>query len=401
MSIMAKKEMMISEKENVFSNLLLTFQNNAGKIRLPTYTLLGDKGCGKEALVDALCSSISTIEPSDSILSYRSVDLSDDMFQGATMNVWILHDYAYEKVFDTISESYGTEKIGFLIALDLSRGEDCLRSLKVWLERVHSIRSRIPSAQNTPTIVIGCKSDSIITTDALFVRKAKDLQGEMRAICILSKATLIYTSATKGTNVEKLRKIMVNQMCASDSFSISSSNEDKEIEDGIDNCIVTQGLDSVELIRISTGFTCEMNSQKMLLNEDASNTAIDSSGADTVTLAAAGNHIGIEDEDEWLAGLQTFIKQVSSTSTSNNTNNNSNNGSSTTILSSLPSLPTATVAVSISTPTILGSNCAGDLDTNMTSTKATISKRLTRKNATAVLEEKQDASDFFKSLLKK
>ncbi len=157
------------------------------------------------------------------------------------------------------------------MALDLSRPDDCLSSLVNWLSRIsiyikdyhkkldpeasfqmketlvkylHEVRKkkgenveRAPTEEEAeleeaepavpfpkeiydmihehfglPIIVVACKSDSIIPDDGPSIKRARDIQVQVRSICLDIGAALVFTSSAQETNCEKLKKYVFHRL---------------------------------------------------------------------------------------------------------------------------------------------------------------------------------------------
>lgn len=61
-----------------------------------------------------------------------------------------------------------------------------------------------------PIVVVGCKCDAIKANDLSSIKTMKEIQGQLRSICLQFAASLVFTSATENVNCSRLRKYMVH-----------------------------------------------------------------------------------------------------------------------------------------------------------------------------------------------
>lgn len=61
-------------------------------------------------------------------------------------------------------------------------------------------------------IIVACKSDLVKVDDAANLKRAKAIQGELRAIGLLIGAAVVYVSAVTETNTARLRKYIINRL---------------------------------------------------------------------------------------------------------------------------------------------------------------------------------------------
>lgn len=130
-------------------------------------------------------------------------------------------------------------------------------------------------------IIVACKSDLVKVDDAANLKRAKAIQGELRAIGLLIGAAVVYVSAVTETNTARLRKYIINRLYP-EAFSIEGGIEVStvvtlktavltlqfitaltqhstlfhtmiHIQDGTASAFIPHNSDSAELIHIATG----------------------------------------------------------------------------------------------------------------------------------------------------
>lgn len=371
--------------------------------------MLGDIGSGKSRLVDFLCqetallplaasqSSSLASQTTKEIISFNYYTIDSDTVSSNSnlqVNLWtISNDHIYNKLHDIIKTSWNTGSIAYIIAIDLSKEEECILSLKKWLYIINS--STIASSNsncNTAIIVVGCKADLLNMEGIARVQKAKEMQGKIRAICLHYKCALVYTSAasTDSSGCNLLKSYMARQVQLNDgsSFENSDDDDDDANTDGTNSCYIPTGIDTYELIAIATNYDVSTISEDQkidllqLLPTVTSSSSSSSGSKDNIST--------IESKEEWMDVLNNFIKQASGGSGGSNSNNNLQSLSS----SSSSITSTSSTSISASTPIPL-SGTVIDQQSKASSKTSRVSKR----NSTAETDSKQDASDFFKNLL--
>jgi Dynein light intermediate chain (DLIC) len=73
-------------------------------------------------------------------------------------------------------------------------------------------------------IIVACKSDLVKVDDAANLKRAKAIQGELRAIGLLIGAAVVYVSAVTETNTARLRKYIINRLYP-EAFSVEGGIE--------------------------------------------------------------------------------------------------------------------------------------------------------------------------------
>ena len=398
----------MSEDTQTLWHSLLRESSKVKRIPQASCVVIGDVGIGKSKLVDSICSSnnkhvnVSNDNIKTEIVSYNYLDFEEyESDTAARIHLWTIGLQTFDKAFELLVNPKKTERLAIIIALDLTK-DDVVDTLTYWLRKsktycqifhselikdtsdqlksfqayyIQNIKSSkgtalqqpedasINSDNNNdfglPIIVVGCKADSLKLDDVTSSRKAKEIQSQLRAICLQANSALIYTSAIKNVNCQKLGKYIMHRLY----HDIIPFN-DLGIEDGIDNIFIPTGFDTKDLISIATGVSVTnlqaVDLNKTISSDEDNQRKIASLFSKNLENVPSNQIVEIESEEEWISGLQNFINQVTAGGAANN------------------STSTATSAA----------------DTN----KSTTNKR-TSVRAPVALEEKQDVDDFFKSLL--
>lgn len=69
------------------------------------------------------------------------------------------------------------------------------------------------SEMGVDIIIVACKSDLVRVDDAVSLKRARALQGQLRAIGLLIGAAVVYVSAMTDVNTARLRKYIIHKMC--------------------------------------------------------------------------------------------------------------------------------------------------------------------------------------------
>ena len=403
----------MSEDTQTLWHQLLRESSKVKRIPQASCVVIGDVGIGKSKLVDSICSSnnkhvnVSNDNIKTEIVSYNYLDFEEyESDTAARIHLWTIGLQTFDKAFEVLVNPKKTERLAIIIALDLTK-DDVVDTLTYWLRKsktysqiFHSELTKdtsdqlksfqayyvqnIKSSKGTalqqpddtsinndnnndfglPIIVVGCKADSLKLDDVASSRKAKETQSQLRAICLQANSALIYTSAIKDVNCQKLGKYIMHRLY----HDIIPFN-DLCIEDGIDNIFIPTGFDTKDLISIATGVSVTnlqaVDLNKVISSDEDNQRKIASLFSKNLEIVPSNQIVEIESEEEWISGLQNFINQV-----------------------------TAGGAANTSTSTATSTSSAADTNKNTTSKRTSV-------RAPVALEEKQDVDDFFKSLLKK
>ena len=68
------------------------------------------------------------------------------------------------------------------------------------------------SEMGVDVIIVACKSDLLKVDDAVSLKRAKAIQGQLRAIGLLIGAAVVYVSAMTDVNTARLRKYIIHKM---------------------------------------------------------------------------------------------------------------------------------------------------------------------------------------------
>lgn len=374
--------------------------------------IVGDIGVGKSKLVSNICSHNKVSNNTSNgikseILSYNYLDCEEfDSDTAARIHLWTIGLQTFDKAFQVLINPKKTERVAIIIALDLTK-DDIVETLKYWLRKCKSYSKTFHSELNKdtsdqlkssqayyiqniksnkgaalqqqenvqindndnfglPIIVVGCKADILKLDDVASSRKAKEIQSQLRAICLHANSALIYTSVIKNINCQKLGKYIMHRL-----YHDVIPFNDLGIEDGIDNIFIPTGFDTKDLISISTGVTLSnmeiVDLDKQISSDEDNQRKLNFLFPKNIENVSSNQIVDIESEEEWISGLQSFINQVTAT------------GTGTASTSNVATASTTTVA---------------DANKNNSVKRASV-------RAPVALEEKQDVDDFFKSLLKK
>lgn len=68
------------------------------------------------------------------------------------------------------------------------------------------------SELNLSIIIIACKSDLLKVDDAMSLKRARTVQGQLRAIGLVVGAAVVYTSSVADVNITRLRNYIVGKL---------------------------------------------------------------------------------------------------------------------------------------------------------------------------------------------
>lgn len=425
----------MASKTNLWAEIL---RESSKRSKYPPSTIIfaGDVGCGKTSLVDKLCSENgSTIQAEKSaaksssrmeILSYNYFNVDDgsiDSESALRVNLWSVSNNTFENAFEVIyrpslTSQESPDRLLLMIGLDLSQGDECIKTLKRWLQKVQvycthyhasigdklsakiksstmahirtarAIRGAASQVEDTneafdgsapnsssssiaafgvPILVVGCKSDKVVSDTAVALKASQELQGQLRSLCLQVGASLIYTSATSPDNAKtasmaRFKKYVHHRLYPE---SISACPLPLQIDDALDGVFVPAGFDTVELIASSTGVAdSAVQSFEEWFSVPASSGQVGNSPTGVIQ--------EIESEQDWLLGLNNYVLQATNSMTS---------------LQTAPS--TTPTSGPIATSAAITSAIPPAAPTTRRSTRAT----------SATQQKKEDVDDFFKSLL--
>lgn len=341
------------------SNLWETILRESSKrARLPEGTVLfiGENSSGKNDLIEKLTSADSkqSNRAKSEILTYSFFHAMDpdegsvDVETVTRINLWSLGDQALYGASDLVLDPVKLERVVIMIGIDLSLIDTCTDSLRKWLNKAKkciesfnnnlgedatkmrieqniaynkNIRNQTNkstgevenmtelssesnsftgSALSIPIVVVGYKSHFVQVDDLSTMKLAKEVQGQLRSMCLSVGGTLIYTSVEKETNCTRLHKYLLHRLYP-ETFTTSLS-----IEDGLDSVFVPAGFDSSQFIYLGTG----VKSENVLPLGEAGVEAGKSDGSTTEGSSASAGLLELEDEQTWLTGLHSYIEQV-------------------------------------------------------------------------------------------
>jgi len=253
------------KQENIWEKLLAEASSNK---RLPDtqFIVLGEPSSGKAGILDKIFSkstfeaseheSLAAAEDARPVLHYAYIDAvdpsSNDLDKDeipSRISVWALGDDFFDNL---LSIPLTPEKISntmFAITIDLSRPWDLMKSLTKWVgvieravkktkekltvgdqdelhtrvkEYLDSRRSNAASQNEgdgalsknlgVPLLVIGCKADMVQAEKFEQQQKLRFIQQHLRRFCLEYGASLVYTSARDGTNLEKVQHYLLHRL---------------------------------------------------------------------------------------------------------------------------------------------------------------------------------------------
>jgi len=370
-----------------------------------TVLCVGSAKSGKQTLLARYCSENGRAGHAQTeVLRYDYMSAVDPNDEGEevelanNVNVWSVDEDSAKYVIQTniLTPSSSTDALLVLICIDITRGAESVADLKKWLAFADRCRSRwlagLKSETGTsamdggcPVVVAACKADLLSSSkDINSLKEATMLQGKFRAACLAAGASLVYTAAQTGSNCDKLHRLILHQL-APESFAL-----EQVMDTSRSTLVVPHGEDSIDMVEAETdvkadlpairaelmGFTAfELEAVAEVDGEStkpAENTDLSKGKAGAEQEGKEGK--ALQDEQEWLQGLHTFISTAVS-----------EGGSSTSALSG------ATTNAGASDVT----------DSDRSDAPAPAPERVTRSRLKVSKEGKDagGATDFFKNLL--
>ena len=382
---------------------------------------VGDSGSGKSSLLAKFRANDDeeATRSRAEVLTYDYMVLADpndnekdveDLDSKNLVSIWSANERTMRYMDDSLLDANSFERLLVIICLDLSSPTTCVASLRRWLNIIRHKRqawrdasSRITAvaaggggggggaqassqAWDVPIVVVACKADLIHSSDVASAKTTKILQGQLRALCLSTDASLVYVSASTSSNCSTLQK-MLGRMLYPELYESEAS---LRIEDGASDAVIPVGLDSPELITIATDVKVDLKEIEMQLsneqdtiapgrqsgdsNASADSAATGASGGKTQPTTQSQAH-ELEDEQEWLTGLHSIIAATTST----------DDGST-----SAPSAAASSAAAS--------AGSTGAPVATPAATKPAVRSRL-KVQAQPQAKDTQQATDFFKNLL--
>lgn len=351
----------MAEHSNLWETIL---RDSTKRSRLPEGTILfiGESCSGKNELVEKLTSvdSKQSNRSKTEILSYCFFHATDpdegpvDIETATRINLWSLGDQAFG-ASDLVLDPTKLERAVIMIGLDLSQIDTCCDYLRKWSNKAkqcissfdkklgdeakklrieqnatynNNIRnqtikitgesestveqsiestSNFISSLSIPIVVVGYKSHFVQVDDLSTMKKAKEVQGQLRSLCMSVGAALVYNSVEKDINSTRLHKYLLHRLYP-ETFNTSLS-----IEDGLASVFIPAGFDSSQLIFLGTGVKTESVpplDESMVDISKADSPTSEGLTATTTTTATNSSQLELEDEQTWLAGLHSYIEQV-------------------------------------------------------------------------------------------
>eukprot|EP01041_Mallomonas_annulata_P007060 gene7060-14364_t len=341
-------------------------RESSKKTRSPEGTVIfcGNKGCAKEKIIEKFCvTEANGVRPKTEVLSYdffHAVDPSEndgpvDLESVNRVNLWSLSNLAFYGALEVVLNPSKVEKLVLVIGVDLSKPDECCDDLRKWLHKANIIIQSFINKMSTenkavlldsnlsyiknirfgmensadnnttvnekpminlgvPIVIIGCNSECLQVEDINGMKRAKDLQGELRCICMEVGAALLYASSQKDSDCSRIQKYLLHRLYP-ETVSIPM-----QIHDGLNDVFIPAGLETTHLIRIATDINPSIIPSVRFDNEEQlplmkSSTVNDNSSSTSTTSpplppSTDTSMVELEDEQVWLASLQTYIEQV-------------------------------------------------------------------------------------------
>ena len=98
-----------------------------------------------------------------------------------------------------------------------------------------------------PIVVVGSKSDLVVSDSSAAMKQARELQGKIRSVCLEVGAGLIFTTAAGPalSNCAELKKYIMHRLYP------TQIGMELSLEDKLEKCFIPAGFDTADLIKIS------------------------------------------------------------------------------------------------------------------------------------------------------
>lgn len=204
--------------------------------------VLGDTDVGKSTLLGKITSnstheSTSGKETSNGqfgtnhkvkdVFSYGYLDVEEGFLDSSStsrVNFWGISNATFGGCIETVVRPRIGDRIVYLIGVDASHSESCVESLKRWLVVVRQCANQLGTGEQkgavpwtdlgkvVPVIIAVTKSDLVKIDDAMSMKRAKEMQGQLREIGLVVGASVVYISTTNDTNIVGLKKHILNRL---------------------------------------------------------------------------------------------------------------------------------------------------------------------------------------------
>ena len=197
--------------------------------------IVGENDAGKSTLLGKLTSN-STSDVNETIkkqgnhvvkdvLSYGYLDVEEGLLDTSYLsrvNFWTMSNEAFA---DTVLHG---DRTVYVVAVDASQPDGCLELAKKWLYIVRQLASQRPGnstadnqtehtqwndmGKQIPIILVASKCEVVKVDDAASLKRAKELQGQLRELGLLVGATVVYVSSAMDINVARLKRYILHRL---------------------------------------------------------------------------------------------------------------------------------------------------------------------------------------------
>ena len=399
---------------------------SSGRVKAGNATVLcvGDPKSGKRSLVESFCVDCEARAPHE-VLRYDYMNAHDpndgpgEEESSSRVNVWSADEETIKYVTraNLLAPSSSSDALLILICVDVSRTKMCEVELRRWLSYAERCRSAWRAGlkddtgasamhQNCPVVVAATKTDTLAASkDMSSLKAATALQGKLRALCLATGASLVYTAAQTGANCVALHRLMLH-LLSPHTFPMELAIDAQK-----QTLLIPAGLDSIDMVEAETDIPADLPALRTELAalpafETRAGTGTDTGqehaqagvgsveeggAADAADSAGAEEAKALQNEQEWLQGLHAFISTAVA------------EGSSA-VAAGTSGTPPATSTVTDSTdaaPVATRASARTKHATDGTAVGAAPAARATRSRLKVSTQGKdsQEAADFFKNLM--
>eukprot|EP00601_Ochromonadales_sp_CCMP2298_P029142 CAMPEP_0173329490 /NCGR_PEP_ID=MMETSP1144-20121109/2740_1 /TAXON_ID=483371 /ORGANISM="non described non described, Strain CCMP2298" /LENGTH=405 /DNA_ID=CAMNT_0014274097 /DNA_START=148 /DNA_END=1366 /DNA_ORIENTATION=+ len=343
-----------AEPENLWSSFLRESSKRT-QSQDSTCVVVGSPSNGKDGLVRAICAAkgdAANIGDKE-LVSYSYFDIDDRYLESsARVNMWSFEEHVFDCAYEVLNAK---EQMIFMLCLDLSQS-DCIASLHLWLEKISSFAVKyhedlpiessralkqsllgyLKSARRNkggvgvaetatvedqeecfvsdhfglPIVVVGCQAE--VGTSSASMRLFRELQGQIRAVCLEVGAGLVYVDtastaggagvgAGAGVGVAELKKYIMHRLHP------AHVGMELLLDDTVERTFVPAGFDTLDLVKISSGLNLSAGDFQTKFQAKAPPTTQSEEPS-----AEFKADTELESEQAWLGGLHQFIAQVTS-----------------------------------------------------------------------------------------
>ena len=232
---------------------------------------VGDVNAGKRSLLTKIGQNDDfSRQPSFlELVNYDFFEVDDGSLDSASkVHLWGFDERIFSQSTDFLSPENSSSKMMFIIALDLSKGEEILVSLRKWFgmiaqfilsyqqsmtsDQVLSMKQQFLQYISTvrlnkgnkldgesygeeinhvslsatsskyelavdkfpiPIVVVGCKADLINYNDLLIMKNMKEIQGKLRFLCLEASAALFFSGKEQDhARLQTLKKYILHRL---------------------------------------------------------------------------------------------------------------------------------------------------------------------------------------------